>query len=65
MRDSGYKTNLKYRIEKNIENNKPEDKEQTEEKKKSRKRNITWYNPPYNNGVETNIGKQFIVHSLH
>ena len=38
-----------------------EDKEQTEEKKKSRKRNITWYNPPYNNGVETNIGKQFLI----
>ena len=28
-------------------------------KQKNRKRNIIWYNPPFNNQVSTNIGKEF------
>ena len=29
------------------------------EKKRNRKRNIIWFNPPYNEQVKTNIGKSF------
>ena len=28
--------------------------------KRSRKRNIIWFNPPYNSAVKTNIGKKFL-----
>ena len=30
-------------------------------KSRSRKRNIIWFNPPYNAAVSTNIGKQFLA----
>ena len=29
-------------------------------KKKNRKRNITWFNPPYSVNVQTNVGKEFL-----
>ena len=29
-------------------------------KNKTRKRNITWYNPPYCRSIKTNLGKQFL-----
>ena len=29
-------------------------------KKKKRKRNITWFNPPFSEHVKTNIGKEFL-----
>ena len=29
-------------------------------RQKSRKRNILWFNPPYSNTVETNIGRRFL-----
>ena len=29
-------------------------------KKKNRKRNITWFNPPYSSNVKTQIGKEFL-----
>ena len=29
-------------------------------KKKSKKRNILWYNPPYNSTVRTNVGREFL-----
>ena len=45
---SGYNVQLKY--EPQIQNKKS---------KKSRKRNITYFNPPYSKGVTTNIGKKF------
>ena len=34
--------------------------EQTTRKKKSRKRNTTWYNPPWDSNVKTNLGKKFL-----
>ena len=46
---SGYKHKLKYRT--NID---------TASNKKQRKRNIIWFNPPYNKNVKTNIGKIFL-----
>ena len=32
----------------------------TPPKKRSRKRNILWFNPPYNHEVRTNVGKEFL-----
>ena len=29
-------------------------------KKRNRKRNITWFNPPYSANVQTNVGKEFL-----
>ena len=29
-------------------------------KKKNRKRNVTWFNPPYSANVKTNVGKEFL-----
>lgn len=29
-------------------------------RKRSRKRNVVWYNPPYNQNVKTNVGKAFL-----
>ena len=31
-----------------------------ERKSKTRKRDIIWYNPPFNQAVTTNLGKQFL-----
>ena len=35
-------------------------KKQTQPKNKSRKRKIIWFNPPFNNYVANNIGKEFL-----
>ena len=34
--------------------------EQTTRKKKNRKRNTTWYNPPWDSNIKTNLGKKFL-----
>ena len=48
LKKSGYKnTKLQY-------------KEKTQPKARTRKRNITWFNPPYNKNISTNIGKHFL-----
>ena len=48
--NSGYNFKLKY--------NPPQPTDNTT--KRSRKRNITWFNPPYSQNVTTNIGKKFL-----
>ena len=48
---SGYKHKLKYNP------SKPKNKE----KKNTRKRNITWFNPPFSQNVSTNVGKYFLL----
>ena len=48
LKESGYKENLTYSQEK------------PKPKTKNRKRNTIWFNPPYNQTVTTNIGKQFL-----
>jgi hypothetical protein len=48
LQDSGYNYELKYT------------NTTSTQKKKTRKRNITWYNPPYNKSVKTNIGRAFL-----
>ena len=47
LKKSGYKYELKY------------EETQKQEQKKTRKRNITWYNPPFDLSIKTNIGKKF------
>ena len=32
----------------------------TNTERKNRPRNITWFNPPFNRNVKTNIGKAFL-----
>ena len=51
---SGYKHKLKYQANINTAYNK---KQKT---KKKRKRNITWFNPPYSKNVKPNIEKIFL-----
>lgn len=46
MRLSGYGKNLEFQSEKI-------------KKKRNRKRNIIWFNPPFNSLVKTNLGKSF------
>ena len=48
LKASGFNDVLKYQKENTINN------------KNKRKRNITWYNPPYSKSVITNIGKIFL-----
>ena len=49
LQNAGYTERVKY--DSKINENKPS---------RSRKRNIIWYNPPYNIGVSTNIGRVFL-----
>ena len=46
LQKSGYSEKLKFKRE--------------APKKRQRKRNITWYNPPFNRACTTNIGKEFL-----
>ena len=48
--ESGYNFKLTYNPEAN----------QTTRNRKNRKRNITWYNPPWDVNVKTNLGKKFL-----
>ena len=47
LKECGYETTLNY----TATNTQP---------KKNRRRNIVWYNPPFNAAAKTNLGKQFI-----
>jgi hypothetical protein len=49
LKSAGYNTNLKYS---------PPNPNQP--KKDKRKRNIIWYNPPFNSDVKTNVAKEFL-----
>ena len=51
LRKSGYAHNLTYS---------PPVDPPTLKKKKSRSRKVTWFNPPWNSAVKTNVGKQFL-----
>ena len=48
--ESGYNFKLTYNPEAN----------QTTRRRKNRKRNITWYNPPWDANVRTNLGRKFL-----
>ena len=56
LRSSGYDQPLTYSDNNNNSNNRPA----ATRTKKNRKRNIIWYNPPYNKNVQTNIGQTFL-----
>ena len=51
LKKNGYNTNLQF--EKTCTN-------KSNEKNKTRKRNITWFNPPFNINVATNVAKTFL-----
>ena len=53
LKNSGYKYKLKY-------DPAPKANNENTNNKRSRKRNITWFNPPYSENVATNIGKKFL-----
>ena len=50
LHESGYETYLKYRKEAKT----------TKAISNRRRRNIVWFNPPYSDNVETNIGHEFL-----
>ena len=50
LRNSGYNENIEYR---NPEETRPR-------KQKTRKRNVMWFNPPWNSAVATNIASKFL-----
>ena len=53
LQKSGYTEQLTYVI--------PENNDVNTEEKKRRKRKIIWFNPPFSNTVETNIGRKFLL----
>ena len=62
---SGYKPELTYdRFEKDAKNSDGNSQQlestETNRRKRTRKRNVTWFNPPFSQNVETNIGRKFL-----
>ena len=55
LNNSGYNYKLKYNPDKKTNND-----NSTSKPKRQRKRNVTWFNPPFSNNVATNIGKEFL-----
>ena len=53
LKTSGYKTKLEYKGNQNNTN-------ANNKKKRQRKRNIIWFNPPFNKNVHTNVAKTFL-----
>ena len=47
LEKTGYKQKLEFQTE-------------NSSKRRRRKRNITWFNPPFSNNVSTNIGRKFL-----
>ena len=50
---SGYSHQLKYQHDNHSQ--------ETDNKKRNRRRNIIWYNPPFNQTLKSNLGKQFLT----
>ena len=57
LKTSGHKSKLQY-------TERPDNNTDTSQnphvRKKCRNRNVVWFNPPFNTGVKTNIGKEFL-----
>ena len=53
LKRSGYKPNLQYIPD-------PEVEESNATQKKKRKRQIIWFNPPYDKGVRTDVARRFL-----
>ena len=58
LKESGYNNKLTYNQERKKRNHTNESGEK--KKKKNRRRKVYWFNPPYNDSVENNIGNQFL-----
>ena len=52
LKKNGFNTNLQFARTCTVKNN---------EKNKTRKRKITWFNPPFNINVATNVAKTFLA----
>ena len=52
---SGYKTQLEYTATNTSAT------ESSRRKKKRKNRDVIWYNPPFNRGTKTNLGKEFLA----
>ena len=58
LKNSGYRTNMTYNKAVSAESKNDEQRKKCTYKNKG-KRNVIWFNPPYNEEVQTNIGKTF------
>ena len=58
LKNSGYRTNMTYNKAVSAESKNDKQRKKCTYKNK-RKRNVIWFNPPYNEEVQTNIGKTF------
>ena len=47
-------------LEKSGNKQKLEFQTENSSKRRQRKRNITWFNPPFSNNISTNIGRKFL-----
>ena len=64
LKDNGHRRELKFTTSpkpKDRTNHDPKDPRHKEPKKKTRKRNITWFNPPFRKNVATNVGNKFFT----
>ena len=62
LTDSGHNYKLHFNPRNNADTNKTKEEQPQNNKtrERNRKRNITWYNPPFDLKVKTNIGKIFL-----
>ena len=60
LKNNGCKASMKYNKAVSVESKNDEQRKKCTYKNK-RKRNIIWFNPPYNEKVRTNIGKAFFL----
>ena len=56
LKKSGYNVKLDYEAKKTS----TEEVKKNKQKKKTRKRKVLWYNPPFEQSLDTNIGKEFL-----
>ena len=62
LSNSGYEEQIKYGDKKDNRDNRPVNMNtgRPKNKRRKRRRNVTWYNPPYSRSVKTNIGQTFL-----
>ena len=64
LKENGHRKELKFTTSPKITdrtNHDPKDPRDNEPKKKIRRRNITWFNPPFSKNVATNVGNKFFT----
>ena len=64
LKDNGHRTELKFTVpptQRDRTSYDPKDLRHVERKKKTRKRNVTWFNPPFSKNVAANVGNKFFT----